>query len=253
MNPSFFSSNFNFRILNFEQYHYTDNRAGSPMHYLARMTKGHARIVAAHKTIDVAEGDVFFIPHKLSYQSYWYGVPHIQWLSYGFLDLEACEKINFELQVIPCGEALKEKVSQIPLDGASLRCETLGHFYQVLSELLPYLNRHPTLSKKELLIDAAKKYMAADTACSIAEIAEKCCISEPYLYLIFKEKSSCTPNEYRLKLICQKGIDYLTTTDKTVEEISTQIGLSSAAHFRKLLKMYTGLTPREIRRNSVMP
>lgn len=250
MNPSFFSNNFSFRTLTFEQYHYTDNRAGSPTHYLAHMTKGHARIVADHISIDVAEGDVFFIPHKLSYQSYWYGEPHIQWQSYGFLDLEACEKINFELQVIPCEETLKEQVAQIPIDGTSPRCETLGQFYHVLSKLLPYLNQHPTISKKEQLIDTAKKYMAADTTCSIAEIAEKCCISEPYLYLLFKEKSSCTPNEYRLKLICQKGIDYLITTDKTVEEISSRIGLSSAAHFRKILKTYTGLTPREIRKNS---
>ena len=250
MNSSFFSSNFYFQSLNFEQYHYTDNRAGSPMHYLAYMTKGHARIVADHTTLDVAEGDIFFIPHKLPYQSYWYGNPHVQWLSYGFLDLEACEKINFELQIIPCSEALKERISQISLDGSSLRCRTLGQFYQILSELLPYLSQHPTLSKKEQLIDTAKKCMAADTTCSIAEIAKKCCISEPYLYLLFKETSSCTPNEYRLKLICQKGIDYLMTTDKTVEEISSRIGLSSAAHFRKILKTYTGLTPREIRKNS---
>jgi iron complex transport system substrate-binding protein len=68
--------------------------------------------------------------------------------------------------------------------------------------------------------------------------------------LLFKENVGCTPNDYRLKAKCQKGIEYLLTTDKTVEEISALIGLSSASHFRRILKSQMGLTPKEVRKRS---
>ena len=40
------------------------------------------------------------------------------------------------------------------------------------------------------------------------------------------------------------------TTDKTVEEISGLAGFCSPAHFRRQLKLQTGLTPREIRKSN---
>ena len=42
MNISFSSDSFNFLRIHFEKYHYTDNRKGSPMNYIAYMLKGKA-------------------------------------------------------------------------------------------------------------------------------------------------------------------------------------------------------------------
>jgi len=41
--------------------------------YFASMEKGTARIVTKDKTISIKEGDIFYIPKSLGYQSYWYG------------------------------------------------------------------------------------------------------------------------------------------------------------------------------------
>lgn len=219
------------------------------MYYLARMLKGDSRIVSKNKTITVNEGDVFYIPKGLPYQSYWYGQSEIRFLSYGFSELEACEKMDFDLQVIPCPEALKAQVMNIPTDGPFLKCKTLSIFYDVLSDLIPYMQRSP-LSKKDEILENAKNYILSNPDCGMSEVASACYISEPYLYAIFKEKANDTPNDFRLKVLCQKGMEYLTTTDKTVEEISSLIGLSSASHFRKILKKYVGASPREIRKNN---
>lgn len=252
MRGVFQPDNFSFYRVHFDKYHYTDNRRGSPMNYIARMLKGTAQIVSKHGNIKINEGDIFFIPVNLPYQSYWYGddEDEIEFLSYGFLNIEAKEKLNYNLQVVDCDDAFKNLISKIPTEGSSLSCETLSTFYGTLSRLIPYLKQNQPISKKDELVKRAKKYITSHTDCSVAEVAQSCYISEPYLYMLFKENVGCTPNDYRLKAKCKKGIEYLLTTDKTVEEISSLIGFSSASHFRRVLKSHMGLTPKEVRKGS---
>ena len=250
MSGVFLSDNFYFHRIHFEMYHYTDNRKGSPMNYIAYMLKGRAEIVSKHTTVKINEGDIFFIPVNLPYESYWYGDDEIEFLSYGFSNTEAKEKLNFNLQIIECDKALKTQIQKIPTEGNSLSCEALSIFYGALAKIIPYLKQSQPVSKKDEIVRNAKKYIRNHTDCSVAEAAQNCFVSEPYLYLLFREKVGCTPNDYRLKVMCKKGIEYLLTTDKTVEEISALIGLSSASHFRRILKSHMGVTPKEVRKNS---
>lgn len=250
MSRVFLSDNFDFRKIRFEKYHYTDNTRGSPMNYIACMLKGNVKIVSERGTISADEGEVFFIPINLPYQSYWYGNEEIEFLSFGFRNIEANETINFNLQTVNCGEELKKLILNIPTDGTSVNCKTLGNFYSMLSKLIPYLNQNQTVSKKDEIINRAKKYISANTDCFVCDIAKECDISEPYLYTLFKNKVGCTPNDYKLKVKCKKGTELLLTTDKSVEEISDIIGFSSASHFRRVLKSQIGLTPKEVRKNS---
>ena len=141
MSRVFLSNHFYFYRIHFERYHYTDNRKGSPMNYIAYMLKGRAEIVSKHTAIKINEGDVFFIPVNLPYESYWYGDDQIEFLSYGFSNTEAKEKLNFNLQVIDCDEKLKDKIIKVPTEGNSLSCETLSLFYGALAKIIPYLKQ----------------------------------------------------------------------------------------------------------------
>lgn len=242
------TNNFHFRKLSFENYHYTNNLAGSPENYIAYMQKGSAKIVSAQATISIQENDVFFIPNNLPYESYWYG-DTIEFLSIGFTHIESDEDIPFELQVVDCSEQLKSLITCIPVNQEYITCESLSIFYDVLAKLRPCLEENKILSKKERLLEKAQDYIKKNINCSISDIARHCYISEAYLFAIFKEHADCSPNDYRLKCKCIKATEYLLTTDKTIEEISEKTGFSSASHLRRTLKKHSGLTPREIRKS----
>lgn len=242
--------NFNFLNLKFTNRHYTDNRNGSPMNYLAYMIKGHAKIVSEDKTLHIREGDAFFIPKNLSYQSYWYGDDEIDFLSFGFLELNTKEYGKYELQIIPCNKKVEKKIINIPTKGNNADCKTLSIFYDVMSEIIPSL-KCSFENNKEMIVNKIKNCIRKNPFSSLSDIADMCKISKPYLYALFKEYTHMTPNNFRQKILCDMGIELLLTTDKKIEEITDIINFSSSSYFRKVLKKHTGSTPREIRKNRI--
>ena len=109
------------------------------------------------------------------------------------------------------------------------------------------------ISEKSLinpLIEKAIQLMTNNPNMKIFEVAKACNISEPGIYSIFKRQLGKTPNEVRLEILCNKAVNLLTTTNKSVQEISDLLSFSSTSYFRKTLHKYTGKTPREIRKKT---
>ncbi|MBQ3124166.1 MAG: AraC family transcriptional regulator [Clostridia bacterium] len=246
MNDIIFSDNFTFNDFSFSSHHYTDNRQGVNYNFLAYMAKGHAEIVSDRKSIKISEGDIFYIPKNLSYQSYWYGNDEIRFLSFGFLELNTDDFASFELQTVPCFKETVDKITAIPIK-RSIDCKALSLFYDVMSDILPNLKKSE--SKEQAFIRLIKTCIRKNPHLSLAEIAKQCYISEPYLYSLFKKNTQTSPNEYRQKFLCEGAIEFLVTTDKKIEEISRIMGFSSSSYFRKVFKKHTGKTPGEIRKN----
>ena len=75
MNSINFFKNFTFNKYNFYKYRFTDYFVfpGCPTHFIGIMSKGHAHLNTHYYSIDVKEGDVFYIPKNILYQSRWYG------------------------------------------------------------------------------------------------------------------------------------------------------------------------------------
>lgn len=238
-----------FYNIKFIKYHYTDCRVGTPLNYIAYMKKGTAKIVTDNQTLDLSPGDVFFIPKNLKYQSYWYGDDEIDFLSYGFYSLNTSENTKFRLQKVACSENTLQKIVNIPTDGKSVKCSTLSLFYGAMAEVIPLLE--PAMQSNDTEIcEKIKSCIQEHPHLSISEIAAMCAVSEPYLYVLFKKTERLTPNDYRQKLLCETASELLVTTNKKIEEISGMMKFSSSSYFRKVMKKHTGLTPREIRKNS---
>jgi len=237
---------FRFYEFNLEKYHYTDNRGGAPDHYIAVMNKGNCRLVSENQTVEIDEGEVFYIPMGLPYQSYWYGDTEISFKSLGFrLFPEANEK-NYYLQKLKCSTSLKERINKIPVNKA-VNSRTIADFFAIINELLPIMKTE-NMSRDEQIYSKAKEYMTKNVNCCAKDISRHCGISESTLYSAFRTAAEKTPNEVRLEILCDKAVFLLTTTDKSVQEISDTLGFSSTSYFRKIFKAYVKQTPREARK-----
>ena len=249
MNHTFYSTNYNFQRYRATDYRYTDARSASNMHFIARMRKGHCRIVGPGITLEVPEGGVFYIPAGFAYQSYWYGEPEIEFDSLGFWTFPEAGKANYLLQLLPSDPQINSLIDAAMCD-STVTSKTLGAFYMLLGLVLPQMYAPAQTQKRSGIMQTAEAYLVRHPRARIAEVARCCGVSESGLYNVFRDEGGSTPNALRHQILCQKAVHYLQTTDMSVEQISRKLEFSSASYFRKILFAVTGKTPRQLRKEA---
>ena len=248
MNDILFSQNFHFLTFEFGEYRYTDNRCGVSTHYFAYMLSGSCKIVTDSETTSIETGDIFYIPNKCRYQSYWYGNPKIKFISLAFPYLPNFEKKVFPVQVIP-----KDKTAVVLLhklgSKTMLSAKDIGDFYTLAGILLPLMNYNIPCRTKQIT-EFAREYLMKHPFANPNEIAKHCAISQSALYSAFQKSSDITLNDLRNDIRLEKAKDMLITTDKPIEYISDMLMFSSTSYFRKKFKQHFNTTPSSIRKQN---
>lgn len=248
-----FYKSFSFRVLFHREDHHTDNSAGIDSHFLARMHSGHARIVTLDgEELSLTAGDVFYLPLGLRYHSYWYaenGTP-VQWESYRFSIFPSSKKISYKPALLHPSEKAMGLIEEL-----SSHTETsptsVGLLYQILGELLPSMDES-VQDPREALYRRATDYIEAHPTLRVSELAKHCNISESGLYAFFRQYAGASPIEIKNRIVTERAVILLESTDLSAEEICEQLGFSSIAYFRKLIRIQTGKTPGQIRRESYL-
>ena len=246
MNDIIFSNGFMFRTIEFEKFHYTDHRAGAPSHYFAYMLCGNCKITTKSATVKINEGDVFYIPNKCSYESYWYGNPKIRFVSLGFLCMPNFENKSYPVQVIP-GSTKAYELFHLLADKTQLTAADIGLFYTLAGTLIPLMTSTSVCRTKEIT-ERTKEYLIQHPFAKTSELAKNCTISEAALYSAFRKSYDITLNQLRNNLLLEKAKDMLITTDKPIEYISDALQFSSTSYFRKKFKHHFNTTPKEMRK-----
>ncbi len=241
-----FANSFRFTLFSFKKYKYTDNGRGINTHYLAYMVSGRARIVTESTTLTVSEGDVFYIPKNLKYESFWYGDPSIEFISLGFSLFPAFHNESYSIQRIDATDGEKEKMRAFA-EPDMRSAEKVGALYSLLSALLPRMKR-ATSGKSEELVIRVKRYVATHPKKTVREVAKEFAVSESGLYSLFKKHSDLSINDYRERCIMRSAREKLVSTDTPIETISEELGFSSGSYFRKRFKSYFGVSPRDYRK-----
>ena len=253
MEQTLFYNTFLFRTIHLTSFHHTDNSKGIPNHFVARMQRGKGIIKAlSGEELHLCEGDVFYLPMGLQYHSYWSvdeaKAPSVSWESYGFIHLPvhseeryAMQKISPSAKAIQWLDLLKQDQTVSPA--------SVGYLYLFLSEVLPDLLVSES-DPKATLIQTAFEYIQQHKSFTVPELARTCGISESGLYALFRDYAHTSPIDIKHRLIAERAVVMLTTTDLSVEAIASTLGLCSSAYLRRILKNQIGQTPLQIRKEA---
>jgi AraC-like DNA-binding protein len=244
-------NSFYFQRYQRHKYHLTDHLKtnGSPGHFIGRMIKGSAKLKSRNKTITVSEGDIFYIPNGLKYQSYWYGDAENKILfdSFRFYYFPMLDNYSYTLQKIDCSPSAKEILLELSREMA-VNCSTVGKLYLFLGEVVSGMEQKS--KRYNDIAEIALEYMHTHTDFLISDVAQHCKVSESTLYSVFKKAYQATPVEKKQEIFCVRATELLTTTDLPVEEISEMLNFSSSSYFRKIFKKHTGKTPLQVRKTT---
>lgn len=249
INDRIFAYSFRFTVFNFKKYKYNDNRAGVKTHYIACMLRGSAKIVCdTGECVTISEGDVFYIPKGLKYESFWYGDPNVEFASLGFELFPSFNSEKFSPQTISCDEEDKATIEALAREG-KVNSGKIGALYTVLGKLIPKM-KNTSFDKKGEFVAKIKRYITSHPKESISSVAKRFAISESGLYSIFKKHSDQSIGECKSRAIMNNALDLLISSDTPVEEISENLGFSSSSYFRKCFKAHFGVSPREMRKKN---
>ena len=244
-----FYNSFCFSVISWKKDKHTDNSRGITRHFVARMRSGNGRIVAeGGEEMLVRAGDLFYLPRGLRYHSYW--TPDkkgktVEWESYGF-DLFPCKSgRTYVMQKLNPPASALAHLDRIDAR-AGISVSAIGYFYAFMGETFPTMKRSDSDAQRELL-SKARHYIHNHPDFKVPELARHCGMSESALYAFFRSYAGTTPIEEKNRILADRAISLLGSTDLSIEQISERIGFQSVAYFRKIVKEQTGKTPTEIR------
>lgn len=112
---------------------------------------------------------------------------------------------------------------------------------------------HDVLERFENILD---KYFQSDMPIqkglpSVKYFAEECFLSPNYFGDLVKKETGRSPQEYIQSKIIELAKDELLGTEKSISEISYQLGFQYSQHFNRYFKRSVGKTPSEYRKEAV--
>ena len=103
---------------------------------------------------------------------------------------------------------------------------------------------------KAAMFQKAFDYIQKHESFAVPEVARVCGISESGLYSLFRDYAHTTPVDIKHRILSERAVALLTSTNLTIETIASDLGLCSSAYLRRILKKQTGRTPSQIRKDS---
>lgn len=125
----------------------------------------------------------------------------------------------------------------------------LGLLYEFLSCLIEQapVNADPKKDKKELYVKKAIEYITMNYSrkITIDEISKYIGLDRSYLYSIFKNTFSLSPQEYLIKYRIEKACELMEYSNLSIGGIAHSVGYEDQLLFSKIFKKIKGISPSE--------
>ncbi len=246
MNNTIFSKSFAFASIIRNNPHVTDARSGSSYHFFAYMRKGSAKIIDKSGSLVINEGDIFYIPISNSYQSYWAKNSPTLHDSLGFKFFPNPQNMSFPMQKIENPPKLAFEIFDAIEKNKPADLNSVSLLYKLMNILIPHMQTTKK-SRAESIVENAENFMNDNMNFTMSDVAKHCSVSESVLYSVFKKIKGETPVTVKHKILVDKAINIISSTDYTIEYISQELGFSSATYFRKIFTEITGRRPKDYR------
>ena len=77
------------------------------------------------------------------------------------------------------------------------------------------------------------------------DYAKICGVSEYHFIRKFKKETGLTPLQYKTKIVINKAIELLETTNLNILEIARMLGFDDSLYFSRVFKKETGTSPKK--------
>lgn len=128
----------------------------------------------------------------------------------------------------------------------------IGLLYEFLSQLVEVAdnNLNEKDNRKEEYVRRALEYIRMNYSrkIAIAEIAHHIGLDRSYLYSLFQEFVSTSPQDYLIRFRMEKACELIQTTSLSIGSIACSVGYEDPLLFSKIFKKTKGLPPREYRK-----
>lgn len=126
-------------------------------------------------------------------------------------------------------------------------CKLLCLFSLLERGIVADKSYNESFTRIELAVhDINKNY---DSNLSLADYADMCNMSKYHFLRIFKKTVGVTPLEYRNNIRLEHAADMLCEENVSVEQVSFQLGFSSASYFSTVFKERYGVPPKQYQKN----
>lgn len=225
-----------------------------PYYTVCYVQRGKLSCMIGEREVVGRAGDVLFFPYHLKYILRWIGDPDSSVYSIHFLlppmaDPFAGKEVPLQRM---SGKGMEKEFEYIYLHHKDLEQSfyILSMFYGLCHRIYTRLQREETLSSDER-IRKAVEYINLHYAESLTveQLAALCFMSASRFYYRFKKEMGQSPIEYKNHLCIRRAAALLVVDPhRSVEQISSEVGFSSATYFRRLFKRTYDYTPREYRK-----
>ena len=120
--------------------------------------------------------------------------------------------------------------------------ECYSYFYKLLNKV--FNNSFSVCTPLQAIIEYIEKNLS-DVELSNVVLAEKLCISEPYLRKRFSDTYNISPKQYILERRIEKAKELLLEDKMSVSQIAEETGFSCITVFSRAFKTKVGVSPSE--------
>ncbi len=230
----------------------------APTYRIGMMVEGEGTFQLDGGTVHFGPREMVFIPVGSTYISHWTPDPVVNFYTLFFCFNDSrfflhrketrLQTLSFpepETMLADFADALEAYRS-----GPGSWYRTMGFFYSLLARITPML-QVTDAAVLDSRIEQAALYLEQHyrEAFPIDVLADLCRMSTSHFYALFRQNMGCTPIAYKQKIsVARAEMLLVAEPEKSIEEISGELGYHSSIYFREIFKKFHGIPPSDYRK-----